>query len=75
MNKAYREYTYNGWDIRASELYNNWEVQIKIKDESQISIWEEFCNKEYITFDTLKEAKAWTKTEEAKQLLIKYLGN
>lgn len=77
MRKAYREYIYNGWEIRASEYYNDWELQPTFDygndEEKATKQWENFCNNEEVRFKTLKEAKAWTKTPEADKLKVKYL--
>ena len=70
MKKAYRDYIYKGWNIRSSQYYNNWEVQpIFEGTEEQInSLYENFVNNEYITFNTLKECKQWILTSEAEEI-------
>jgi hypothetical protein len=72
MNNAYREYQLNGWDIRASETYNDWEVQPVYET---IEEWENFINNENVRFKRLAEAKKWVKTEEATELKNKYMNN
>ena len=74
MKKAYRDYIYKGWNIRSSQYYNNWEVQpIFEGTEEQInSLYENFVNNEYITFNTLKECKQWILTSEAEEIKNKY---
>lgn len=72
MSKGFRQYIYKGWQVRASEYYGNWECQPSYSGENANELWENFVNNEYITFKTLKEAKAWVNTEEAKQLKKKY---
>ena len=74
MKKAYRDYIYKGWNIRSSQHYNNWEVQpIFEGTEEQInSLYENFVNNEYITFNTLKECKQWILTSEAEEIKNKY---
>lgn len=72
MKKAYREYLYKGWQIRASEYYNDWECQPYYKDDTEGKKWENFCNHEEVRFNTLKECKEWVKTEEAQKLKAKY---
>jgi hypothetical protein len=69
MNKAYREYELNGWSIRASELYNDWELQPVYET---IEEWENFINNENIRFKRLIECKKWVKTQEAEDLKNKY---
>lgn len=70
MAKGFREYIYKGWQIRASEYYGDWECQPSYGED--INKWENFCNNECITFKTLKEAKLWVGTEEAKIIKEKY---
>ena len=74
MKKAYKDYVYKGWNIRASQYYNNWEVQpIFTGTEEQInSLYENFVNNEYITFNTLKECKQWILTSESEEIKNKY---
>ena len=74
MKKAYKDYTYKGWNIRSSQHYNNWEVQpIFEGTEEQInSLYENFVNNKYITFNTLKECKQWILTSEAEEIKNKY---
>ena len=74
MKKAYKDYTYKGWNIRSSQYYNNWEVQpIFAGTEEQINnLYENFVNNEYITFNTLKECKQWILTSEAEEVKNKY---
>ena len=74
MKKAYKDYTYKGWNIRSSQHYNNWEVQpIFTGTEEQINnLYENFVNNEYITFNTLKECKLWILTSEAEEIKNKY---
>lgn len=70
MNKATKDYNYNGWWIVASELYNDWDLCPNGLTDQQ---HDDFRNNECITFDRLAEAKAWTKTEKAEQLKEKYV--
>lgn len=70
MNKAYKDYVYNGFNIIASQTYNDWEIQLQTND---ISIAENFYNENEIRFRTLSEAKEWTKTSEAISLKDNYL--
>ena len=74
MKNAYKDYTYKGWNIRSSQHYNNWEVQLIFTGtEEQInSLYENFVNNEYITFNTLKECKQWILTSEAEEIKNKY---
>ena len=74
MKKAYKDYIYKGWNIRSSQYYNHWEVQpIFTGTEEQInSLYENFVNNEYITFNTLKECKQWILTLEAEEIKNKY---
>ena len=74
MKKAYKDYVYKGWNIRARQYYNNWEVQpIFTGTEKEInSLYENFVNNEYITFNTLKECKQWILTSEAEEIKNKY---
>ena len=74
MKKAYKDYVYKGWNIRAIQYYNNWEVQpIFTGTEEQINnLYENFVNNEYITFNTLKECKQWILTSEAEEIKNKY---
>ena len=69
MAKGFREYIYKGWQIRASEYYGDWECQPAFYDDK---LWENFINNEEVRFRTLKEAKAWVSTDEAKKLKDKY---
>lgn len=69
MAKGFREYVYKGWQIRASEYYGDWECQPAFDDDK---LWEKFINNELIRFSTLKEAKQWVGTDEAKELKNKY---
>lgn len=69
MNKAYREYQLNGWDIRASEEYNDWEIT----PIGTVEEWENFINNEEVRFDKLADAKKWIKTKEAEELKNKYI--
>lgn len=70
--RGYQQYLYKGWQVRASEYYGDWEVQPYWKDDIDGKKWENFCNNECIRFDTLKEAKAWVGTPEAKEIKDKY---
>lgn len=70
MKNAYKDYTYNGFNIMASQSYNDWEIQLQTND---ISKAEDFYNENEIRFKTLIEAKKWTKTNEAISLKNKYL--
>lgn len=72
MNKAYKEYQLNGWNITASEYYNDWELSPCYGDN--IEAWETFVNNEDIRFKRLAEAKKWVKTKEAEELKNKYIG-
>ena len=72
MAKGFREYIYKGWQIRASTYYGDWECQPVFDDDEEGKKWESFCNNEEVRFDTLKEAKTWVGTEEAKILKEKY---
>ena len=74
MKKAYKDYTYKGWNIRSSQYYNNWEVQpiFAGKEEEINNLYENFVNNEYITFNTLKECKQWILTSEAEEIRNKY---
>jgi hypothetical protein len=69
LNKAYREYQLNGWNIQASEIYNDWELS----PTGSIEEWENFINNEEVRFDKLAEAKKWIKTKEAEELKNKYI--
>lgn len=74
MGKGFREYIYKGWQVRASVHYGDWECQPAYTEEHDPlgSKWERFVNNENIRFDTLREAKAWVGTDEAKILKEKY---
>lgn len=70
MNKAYKDYLIKGWHVRASEYYNDWEIQLNLED---IKEWENFVNTENIRFNTLKECKKWIKSKDAEELKNKYI--
>lgn len=72
MGKGFREYLYKGWQVRASEYYDDWECQPYYKNDIESKKWENFCNNECIRFDTLKDAKSWVGTKEASELKKKY---
>lgn len=72
MAKRWQQYIYKGWEIRASEEIKGWDLQPVFDNDENSEKWEEFYNNEMITFSTLKEAKAWVGTDEAKELKDKY---
>lgn len=69
MAKGFREYSYKGWNLRASQGYGDWECEPICETIEQ---WENFINNEEVRCRTLKEAKAWVSTEEARVLKEKY---
>ena len=72
MGRAFQQYTYNGWEIRYSDYLKKWELNPIFRGEDYESKYDNFYNNEFIVFNTLKESKVWTKTQEAKDLLNKY---
>jgi hypothetical protein len=69
MNRASGSYLLNGWEITASEMYNDWDLTPNYKNDR---LQENFRNKEEIRFDRLKDAQEWTKTPEAAILRNEY---
>ena len=72
MSISFQQYNYNGWEIRYSDYLQKWELNPIFIGEDYESKYDNFYNNEFIVFKTLKESKAWTKTQEAKDLLNKY---
>jgi hypothetical protein len=70
MSRRFRDHNYKGWTIRASDYYDDWELELRSLSVKQ---WE-YChnNEEFPRFSTLKEAKDWINEngeEEAQRLI------